>query len=165
MTALLIIDVQLDFVLPDGSLSVPDAKEIIPEINNLKSIMNKNLVIFTQDSHPKNHSSFGLEYPEIPIYSTFKLPNGQDQVKWPKHCVVGTLGWEIYNSLLKQGDIIVQKGLNPSCDSYSGFGSIVKLDGSRDEVTKLNDILKENKIKKLVICGLATDYCVSYTAD
>ena len=141
-TALLIVDVQNDF-LPGGALPVPDGDKILPAIHNL--INKAEYVVFTQDSHPKSHCSF-KKYGGI----------------WPKHCITKTKGWELhksFDSYLKEipNMIIIRKGTDPYSDSYSAFMDENKMK------TGLTHFLKQEKIDSLIICGLATEYCVKFT--
>lgn len=141
MRALIVVDVQYDF-LPGGSLAVPEGDEIIAPIN---AIYDKfDLVVFTQDYHPANHCSF-------------KTHGGL----WPDHCVQGTQGAQINRRFLKMNHSInvIQKGVNQDVDSYSGFW-----DNDRKHKTPLDDFLKERKIDTVCIAGLATNFCVKFTA-
>ena len=155
--ALLIIDVQNDFCT-GGSLAVQNTDSLIPEINKLIVDFSKetsDLIIGTQDWHPKNHGSFASNNNTKPFEKG--LLNGIEQIFWPDHCIENTPGAEFHKDLL---DIptIFQKGLDSSVDSYSGF-----FDNCGKNPSGLNDYLKENKITKLFLCGIATDYCVNYT--
>jgi len=139
MNALIVVDVQYDF-LPGGALAVNDGDAVIEIINSIRDRFD--MTIFTQDYHPVNHCSF-------------KANGGI----WPVHCVQGTHGAAIHTDLLRGNDVIVQKGLNTDIDSYSGF-----FDNEKKTKTGLDSILKQNKADTVYICGLATDYCVKYTA-
>lgn len=137
--ALIIVDVQYDF-LPGGALAVAEGNLIVEAIKVIRN--NFELVIFTQDWHPSKHSSF--------------MDNGG---VWPVHCVQNTHGAKIEYQLLRENDLVVQKGIHQDVDSYSGFW-----DNDRRYKTDLDDLLKENQVDNVYICGLATDYCVKYTA-
>jgi nicotinamidase/pyrazinamidase len=139
MNALIIVDAQYDF-LPGGALAVKDGDAIIDIINSIRDRFG--MTIFTQDYHPVNHCSF-------------KVNGGI----WPVHCVEGTHGAAIHAGLIRGNDIIVKKGLNVDIDSYSGF-----YDNERRSKTDLDSILKRSDADTVHICGLATDYCVKYTA-
>ena len=139
MKALIVVDVQYDF-LPGGALAVRDGDAIIDNINSIRDKFD--VTIFTQDYHPVNHCSF-------------KVNGGI----WPVHCVEGTDGVAIHAGLLRKNDVVVQKGVRSDIDSYSGF-----YDNERKTKTELDNILKKNNVDTVYICGLATDYCVKYTA-
>lgn len=156
MRALILVDIQNDF-LPDGALAVPNGDEIIPIVNRLQPTFD--LVIMTQDWHPANHGSFAANHPGLRPYDVVKL-NGLDQVLWPTHCVQGSPGAEFSMHLdIRRVDRIFQKGTDPGVDSYSGF-----FDNGRRKATGLGDYLEEKGVTSVHVCGLATDYCVKYTA-
>lgn len=156
MKALLIIDIQNDF-LPGGNLAVTEGNEIIPVVNELMSYYD--LVVATQDFHPANHGSFAENHPNANTGDTIDL-NGLQQILWPTHCVQGTLG-SAFASELNTGKIdkIFPKGTDPAIDSYSGF-----FDNGHLKETGLADYLRKKKITEVHIVGLATDYCVKFTA-
>lgn len=157
MKALLIIDVQNDFC-EGGNLAVKDSLQIIPVINKLikKFETNNDFVIATKDWHPANHKSFAsVSNTNVGELGTL---NGLPQVWWPDHCIENTKGSEFHNKLLPIKNI-VYKGNDPEVDSYSGF-----FDNNKVHETELNKILKEKNIDTLYILGLATDYCVKFTA-
>ena len=155
MNALLIIDVQNDFI-PGGSLSVPGGDEIVPIINGL---MNRfELVVATQDWHPKNHMSFASNHtgkkPFEPI-----VHQGLDQTLWPDHCVQETSGADLHPALRKGPiETLIRKGIDPDIDSYSGF-----YDNGHKKSTGLTGYLKEKGSPTLYCCGLAADVCVYFT--
>lgn len=154
--ALVIIDVQNDF-LPNGALAVPNGHEVIPVIN---SIMNKfDLVIATQDWHPRNHKSFASNNFGKAPFEMGEL-GGKPQMMWPDHCIQGTVGAEL-SAHLDQANIsiIVRKGMDPEVDSYSGF-----MDNGFLNHTGLEDLLLGRFCNEVYFCGLATDYCVKHTA-
>lgn len=162
-SALLIIDVQNDFC-KNGSLEVPDANSIISLINKIRTNELFDCIILTQDWHPLKHSSFASNHPNVKPFQTIQLSfsNGKkyDQVAWPNHCVQETSGAEFHSNLIiRESDLIVQKGTNINIDSYSGF-----FDNEKEHKTQLDDLLKERNIKRIYLCGLAFDYCVGYTA-
>jgi len=158
--ALIVVDVQKDF-LPGGALAVPRATEIIPVLHRIIPLF-KN-VIFTMDSHPKNHKSFASQNPGKKPFEMGEI-NGRPQMMWPDHCVLDTEGWLLEPTLrvravwAKAGIEFVMKGRNPDYDSYSGFTD----DGGNG--TGLLPILQKWGIKEVFVCGLATDYCVRATA-
>ena len=118
MKALIILDLQNDF-MSGGSLAVPQADQIVPMINQLQPKFD--VVVATQDWHPKNHLSFAINHPGKKLFEVIKL-NGIDQMLWPTHCVQGTLGADFYPTLeTKQFSAIFRKGMDAQVDSYSGF--------------------------------------------
>ncbi|WP_175869212.1 bifunctional nicotinamidase/pyrazinamidase [Bartonella gabonensis] len=154
--ALIVIDVQNDF-LPDGALAVPQGDAILPAVNNL--IHHFDHVILTQDWHPKNHCSFASYYPEKKPYDTINLDYGP-QILWPDHCIQGTQGAEFHPSLrVEKAQLILRKGYNQKMDSYSAF-----LENDQKTPTGLQVYLKELGFTKLFMCGLATDFCVGFSA-
>ncbi|WP_142416542.1 bifunctional nicotinamidase/pyrazinamidase [Bartonella massiliensis] len=154
--ALIVIDVQNDF-LPGGVLAVPQGDTILPAVNNL--INHFDHVILTQDWHPKNHCSFASCYPEKKPYDTINLDYGP-QILWPDHCIQGTQGAEFHPSLrVEKAQLILRKGYNQKMDSYSAF-----LENDQKTSTGLQVYLKEHGFTKLVMCGLATDFCVGFSA-
>jgi len=158
-TALIIVDVQNDFI-PGGSLAVPKGDEIISVINDLRKNQKWGSIFLTQDFHPQNHISFSSNHPGTQPFQQIKLDSGIDQVMWPDHCVQGTDGCKFHRELkLQDTDIIVQKGTNPKYDSYSGF-----FDNAKLNTTELHKKLQEKNVSTVYCCGLASDYCVSYTA-
>jgi len=155
-TALIIVDLQNDF-LPGGALAVPNGDETIPVINQLQKQFD--LIVLTQDWHPKNHQSFASSHENKNTYDVIKL-NGMDQVLWPDHCVQGTEGADISSELdTTKASLIIRKGMEPEIDSYSGF-----FDNGKLKSTGLIGYLIEKEIKKVTVCGLAADFCVYYTA-
>ena len=155
MKTLLIVDVQNDFC-PGGALAVESGDEIIPLINRLMPQFD--LILATQDWHPANHKSFASNNNKQ-IGDVITL-NGQPQIMWPDHCVQNSEGAQLHPQLQSSSiDHIFQKALNPEIDSYSAF-----FDNDHQTSTGLGSYLSERNIKKLYICGLATDYCVKFTA-
>lgn len=155
MKALIIVDVQNDF-LPGGALAVKDGDQVIPVINELQKDFE--LVVATQDWHPKGHGSFAGNHSRLPGEKI--ILDGLEQILWPDHCVQGTKGVELAAGLNKQRIVkIIQKGRDKNIDSYSGF-----FDNGHRKATGLEDYLKEHGASELFITGLATDYCVKFTA-
>ncbi|MBZ9728251.1 bifunctional nicotinamidase/pyrazinamidase [Salegentibacter sp. JZCK2] len=156
MKTLIIVDPQNDF-MPGGSLAVPNGDEIIPVINKLQKKFD--LVIASQDWHPKAHASFASSHMGKKEFETIDL-NGTEQVMWPEHCVQNTDGAE-FNENLKTAKIeaIFRKGTNPEIDSYSAF-----YDNKHLKSTGLTGYLKEKKADDLYFCGLAAEICVYFTA-
>ncbi|QII69651.1 bifunctional nicotinamidase/pyrazinamidase [Apibacter sp. B3706] len=156
MKALIVVDIQNDF-LQGGSLAVQGGNKIIPVINSIQEKFD--LVVATQDWHPKGHKSFASQHSNKNVYDKIDL-NGIEQVLWPDHCVQGTVGAEI-SSELNQNKIeaIFRKGMNTIIDSYSGF-----YDNGKLKCTGLGDFLKGRGVKEIFVCGLAADYCVYFTA-
>lgn len=155
--ALIVVDVQYDF-LPGGSLAVPGGDAIIPTVNALGQRFAH--VLMTQDWHPPGHISFASSHAGRAPFDTIELGYGT-QVLWPDHCVQGTRSAEISADLsLPQAELIIRKGYNPGVDSYSGFQ-----EADRRTKTGLAGYLRERGLARLFIVGLATDYCVNWTAQ
>ena len=155
-SALLVIDVQNCF-LPGGSLAVKDGDKIVPVINKLaKGFTN---VVMTQDWHTPGHVSFASSHAGKKPFETVDLAYGK-QVLWPDHCVQGTDGASLSKDLsIPQAELIVRKGYHKDTDSYSAF---TEADGKT--TTGLAAYLKARKLQRLFIAGLATDFCVAWTA-
>lgn len=153
---LVVVDVQYDF-LPGGNLAVAGGDEIVPLINTLaKKFTN---VVLTQDWHPANHISFASNHPGKAPFQTLELPYGT-QVLWPDHCVWMSHGAQISADLdIPQAQLIIRKGYNPQIDSYSGFQ-----EADRETLTGLAGYLNERDTGRLYLVGLATDFCVGWTA-
>jgi nicotinamidase/pyrazinamidase len=155
MKALILVDIQYDFC-PGGSLAVPEGDEIIPLVNRLQKKFD--LIVATQDWHPRGHSSFAGTHGKPPYEAV--ILSGSPQTLWPDHCVQGTHGADLLAALDKTRLArIFQKGTDPRIDSYSGF-----LDADHKNSTGLADFLREHHVARVYIAGLATDYCVKYTA-
>lgn len=153
--ALLVIDVQGDF-LPGGALAVPEGDAVVAPIRALAARFRT--VVLTQDWHPAGHASFAASHPGRAPFETVRLVYG-DQVLWPDHCVQGTAGADLARGLdLPGAALVLRKGLNPAVDSYSAFA---EADGTP---TGLAGYLRERGIGRVVLCGLATDYCVAWSA-
>ncbi len=156
MRALLLIDLQYDFC-PGGALAVARGDETIPVANRL--MPGFSTIIATQDWHPPNHGSFAVNHPSKQPYETIDL-FGLPQVLWPTHCVQGTHGAELCDSLDRSMITeVFRKGTDPTVDSYSGF-----FDNGHRRATGLGDWLGARSIDEIVILGLATDYCVKFTS-
>ncbi|HEY0034779.1 MAG TPA: nicotinamidase [Devosia sp.] len=153
---LVVVDVQYDF-LPGGSLAVAGGDEIVPLINTL-SRQFTNLVL-TQDWHPADHVSFASQHMGRAAFETIEVPYGT-QVLWPDHCVWASHGAEISRDLdLPHAQLIIRKGYNRLIDSYSGFQ-----EADRQTLTGLAGYLNERDVGRLFVVGLATDFCVGWTA-
>ena len=156
MKALIIVDIQNDFV-PGGALPVAKGDTIIPLVNQLQPHFD--LVVATQDWHPANHGSFAWNNGCMKPGEKIDL-NGLPQILWPVHCVQYTRGAEFVSGLsLTRIAKVFRKGIDPRIDSYSGF-----FDNGRRKATGLGDYLKQQNITDAYIVGLATDYCVKFTA-
>jgi nicotinamidase/pyrazinamidase len=156
MKSLLLIDIQNDF-LPSGALAVKDGHQVVPVANRL--MPEYDLVVATQDWHPPNHSSFASQHPGRSAGEVVEL-DGLAQILWPDHCVQGTRGAEFAPALDVAGiDHITQKGTDRNIDSYSGF-----FDNARRKATGLEQYLRAKNADEVHIVGLATDYCVRFTA-
>ena len=157
MKALILVDLQNDF-LPGGALAVTAGDEVLPIANKMMSAGFQH-VVATQDWHPANHGSFASNNPGAKVGSMGKL-SGLDQVMWPNHCVQGTRGAEFAAQLdARKITKVFQKGSDPTVDSYSGF-----FDNGKRNSTGLSPYLKSSGVKEVVVMGLATDYCVKFTA-
>jgi len=155
MKTLIIVDVQNDFC-PGGALAVTDGDAIVPIINALAPKFN--LVIATRDWHPANHKSFASQWQKSP--GEWIELGGAPQILWPDHCVQNMRGAEFHPQLQMQNITrIFHKGTDENVDSYSGF-----FDNNHAHATGLGDYLKEKGASEVAICGLATDYCVKFTA-
>ncbi len=156
MNALILVDIQNDF-LPGGALPVPEGDRIIPLANRLQAAFP--LVVATQDWHPPGHGSFATMYPGKNLGDFGELA-GLPQVLWPVHCVQHSRGAEFAPGLdTARVERVFQKGIDPEIDSYSGF-----FDNGHRRATGLGDYLRERGVTHVFIAGLATDYCVKFTA-
>ena len=155
--ALVVVDIQYDF-LPGGSLAVAGGDEIIAPVNALARRFET--VVQTQDWHPAGHISFASSHPGKAPFETIALAYGP-QVLWPDHCVIGSHGAAFAAGLeLPNCQMIVRKGFHPRVDSYSGFR-----EADRRTPTGLAGYLNERGLRRLFVVGLATDFCVSWTAE
>ena len=154
--ALLVIDVQNDFC-PGGALAVPEGDMIVPGINALMA--DADAVILTQDWHPKGHSSFASSHKGAAPYEVIDMPYGP-QVLWPDHCIQGSVGAAFHADLnVDRADMIVRKGYRAAIDSYSGF-----FENDHKTPTGLEGYLRNRGISQLTLVGLATDFCVIFSA-
>ena len=155
MPALIVVDVQNDFC-PGGALAVAGGDQIVAQINNVMA--DYDAVILTQDWHPAGHSSFASSH-EAEVFSNIAMPYGP-QVLWPDHCVQGSFGAAFHKDLVTdRADLILRKGYRPDIDSYSAF-----FENDRSTATGLEGYLKSRGILNVTLVGLATDYCVAYSA-
>ena len=154
--ALLVIDVQNDFC-PKGALAVAGGDMIIQPIN---AAMDKfDIVVLTQDWHPTDHKSFASSHANKKPFDTVVMSYG-DQVLWPDHCIQGSMGAGFHPDLNHtRADVIIRKGSNPAVDSYSAF-----YENDKVTPTGLHGYLKNRDVTKLTLVGLATDYCVAFSA-
>jgi len=156
MKALINVDIQNDF-LPGGALAVPDGDLIVPIANRLQTMFP--LVVATQDWHPANHGSFATNHAGKKVFEQIDL-NGLPQTLWPVHCVQGTAGAELASGLQRERIAkIFPKGTDAGIDSYSGL-----FDNGHRKSTGLGEWLKAKGVTEVFVCGLATDYCVKFTA-
>ena len=153
---LAVVDVQNCF-LPGGTLPVPDGDKIIPIINRLAPAFRH--VVITQDWHTKGHISFASSHPGKKPFETVSLPYGT-QVLWPDHCIQGTADADLHKDLkIPHAEMIIRKGYRQHVDSYSAF-----LEADRKTMTGLTGYLKERGLKNVYLTGLATDFCVAWSA-
>jgi nicotinamidase/pyrazinamidase len=153
---LLVVDPQNDFC-PGGALAVPRGDEIVPLINRLAADFAH--VVVTQDWHPPGHASFASTHPGRRPYDTIDLAYGP-QILWPDHCVQGTEGARFHRRLdLPGAELVIRKGFHPGIDSYSAFR-----ENDRKTATGLAGYLRERGLTRITIAGLATDFCVLYSA-
>ena len=156
MKALILVDIQNDF-LPGGALAVAGGHEIISSANRLMEDFE--IVVATQDWHPPDHGSFAANHPGKEVFESIDL-HGLPQTLWPVHCVRDTSGAEFAPGLdVRRITRVFQKGTRPEVDSYSGFH-----DNGHRHSTGMADWLREQGVTQLTVCGLATDYCVKFTA-
>ncbi len=156
MKALILVDLQNDFV-SGGALEISEGDQVIPAANRLQRVFD--LVVATQDWHPANHGSFAVNHPGKSPGDVVELA-GLPQVLWPAHCVQGSHGADFVPDLDRQGfQRVFRKGYDPLVDSYSGF-----FDNGERHSTGLAEYLHEMGVMQCYILGLATDYCVKFTA-
>ena len=152
----IVVDVQNCFI-PGGSLAVPKGDEVVPIINRLAAGFQH--VVMTQDWHTQGHISFASSHPGTKPFDVIDLPYGK-QVMWPDHCVQGTPGAELSKDLaIPKAELVIRKGYRQNVDSYSAF---YEADGKT--ATGLGGYLKQRGIKRVFVVGLATDFCVCFTA-
>jgi len=155
-TALLVIDIQNDFC-PGGALAVQEGDQIIDRVNALMD--QYDVVVATQDWHPADHKSFASNHDGAEPFSMITMPYGP-QVLWPDHCIQGSTGAEFHKGLaIDKTDMIIRKGFRPEIDSYSAF-----FENDKKTVTGLAGYLKERGVTDVHLVGLATDFCVYYSA-
>jgi nicotinamidase/pyrazinamidase len=153
---LLIVDVQNDFC-PGGALAVPDGDAIVPVVNKLATGFPH--VILTQDWHPPGHASFASSHPGKQPFDTIEVSYGE-QILWPDHCVQGTHGAAFHPGLdVPHAELVIRKGFRRAIDSYSAFR-----ENDRRTPTGLTNYLKERGFEHITLCGLATDFCVLFSA-
>ena len=153
---LLVIDVQNDFC-PGGALAVADGDAVVPVINRLTERFDH--VVLTQDWHPPGHGSFATSHPGSAPFQTIAMPYGQ-QTLWPDHCVQGTAGAAFHPQLrTERAELVIRKGGRPEIDSYSAF-----YENDRRTPTGLAGYLRERGPRRIFLAGLATDYCVHFSA-
>jgi nicotinamidase/pyrazinamidase len=156
MKALILVDIQNDF-LPGGALAVPDGDKVVPIANTLQTAFP--LVVATQDWHPANHGSFAGSHPGRKVFDQIEL-NGLPQTLWPVHCVQNTRGAELASRLNRERIAkVFPKGTDPGIDSYSGL-----FDNGHRKSTGLGEWVQAQGVTEVFVCGLATDYCVKFTA-
>lgn len=156
MKALILVDIQNDF-LPGGAMAAPNGNEVVQVANRLMS--EYKLVIATQDWHPADHHSFASQHNERSVGDVITV-NGLDQILWPDHCIQETPGAEFAPDLNTDGIAhVIRKGTDRMIDSYSGF-----FDNDHRKATGIVDYLKEKGVVAIDVMGLATDYCVKFTA-
>jgi nicotinamidase/pyrazinamidase len=154
--ALIVIDLQNDFC-PGGALAVTGGDEIISRINGLMDGFST--IVLTQDWHPLNHASFAANHPGSEPFSLTQMPYGP-QVLWPTHCVQGTKGAAFHNDLhTDPAQLVIRKGFRAGIDSYSAF-----FENDRTTATGLEGYLRNRGVTAITLVGLATDYCVAYSA-
>ena len=162
-TALLVVDVQLDF-LPGGALAVAAGNEVLAPIAALMRSDTFRDIVATQDWHPRNHVSFASQHPPRRAFETIEL-YGREQVLWPDHCVAGTPGAALHPDLpWERVRAIVRKGTDPNVDSYSALRNNYDAGGTR-RPTGLAGYLRDCDIDTVYVCGLTRDFCVLWTAE
>ena len=155
-TALIVVDVQNDFC-PGGALAVPNGDEVVEPINRM--IERYDNVLLTQDWHPAGHSSFASSHPGKNAFESVAMSYGA-QTLWPDHCVQGSPGAELHPGLAwRKAQLVVRKGFRSAIDSYSAF-----FENDRTTPTGLAGYLRERGLTKIVLAGLATDFCVGFSA-
>ena len=153
---LVVVDVQNDFC-PGGALAVPQGDEIVPAVNRLAAEFTH--VVLTQDWHPRGHASFASSHPGRQPFDTIDVAYGE-QILWPDHCVQGTRGADFHPDLtVPHAELVLRKGFRAAIDSYSAF-----FENDHRTPTGLVGYLKERRFECIALCGLATDFCVFYSA-
>ena len=155
-TVLIVIDLQNDFC-PGGALAIEEGDKIVPLVNRL--IQGHEHVVLTQDWHPAGHSSFATSHAGAAPFSSIEMPYGP-QTLWPDHCIQGTHGGAFHSALdWTKTELVVRKGFRKNIDSYSAFN-----ENDRRTPTGLAGYLRERGLERLVLVGLATDFCVAFSA-
>nr|WP_149540870.1 bifunctional nicotinamidase/pyrazinamidase [Siccirubricoccus phaeus] len=153
-----VIDVQPDF-MPGGKLAVAGGDQVVPVINRLLETRFRH-AFATQDWHPAGHSSFASSHAGRQPFETVQMPYGP-QTLWPDHCIQGSAGAELHRELAQPRiELIVRKGFRPEIDSYSAF-----FENDRRTTTGLHGWLQARGVRRVFLAGLATDYCVAYSAE
>ena len=156
MRSLILVDIQNDFC-PGGALAVPGGDEIIAYVNEVQKDFD--LIVATQDWHPEGHESFAVQHPDQKVGDVITL-HGLSQVLWPVHCVQLSPGAAFHEALdTRRVEVIFRKGMDSTVDSYSGF-----FDNGKRKSTGLREYLSGLGVREVFIAGLATDYCVKFTA-
>ena len=162
-TALIVVDMQPDF-MPGGALAVAEGDQLVAPIRDLLMSGRFDVVVATQDWHPRGHISFASHHKGKQPLDVIEL-YGHEQVLWPDHCVQGTPGAALHDGIpLEWVDAIIRKGNDPAVDSYSGLRNNWNQIGQRG-ATGLGGYLKDRGITNVLVCGLARDYCVKWTAE
>ncbi|MFT3787763.1 MAG: bifunctional nicotinamidase/pyrazinamidase [Tepidisphaeraceae bacterium] len=157
-SALILVDIQNDF-LPGGALAVLEGDQVIPVANRLQASGTFDVIVATQDWHPADHGSFAANHPGCKVGELIDL-NGLPQLLWPVHCVQGTLGAAFAPALdVSRVTRVFQKGTDAGIDSYSGL-----FDNGHRKSTGLGEFLRQQGVRRVSVVGLATDYCVRFTA-
>lgn len=177
-TTVIVVDVQYDFCPPDGALAVPDGLEVVPVINELLNELRPEegddtspvQLVYSQDWHPPGHVSFHSTHvardPSASLFDQYELASGQQQTLWPDHCVQGTEGAKLHHDLIiKHPHVQILKGCDKAVDSYSAFLDVDGLTstGLREDILRHMPSEREDK-RRILVVGLALDYCVGYTA-
>ena len=158
LRALILVDLQNDFC-PGGALAVSQGDRVVPVANRLLEAAVFELVVATQDWHPRHHGSFAVNHPGRSVGETIDL-EGLEQILWPVHCVQGTPGAELVSTLKTRFvEKTFHKGTDPRIDSYSTF-----FDNAKRRSTGLESFLRGHGVESIYLLGLATDYCVKYSA-
>ena len=153
---LVIVDIQNDFC-PGGALAVPQGDEIVSAVNRLAAEFTH--VVLTQDWHPRGHASFASSHPGRQPFDTIDVAYGE-QILWPDHCVQGTRGADFHRDLtVPHAELVLRKGFRAAINSYSAF-----FENDHRTPTGLVGYLKERRFERIALCGLATDFCVFYSA-
>ena len=162
-TALIIVDLQPDF-MPGGSLPIQEGDALVQPIRTLAERAPAGLCVATQDWHPPGHSSFASSHSDHDAGEVISL-HGHDQILWPDHCVQGTPGARLHPDMdWRTAEAVIRKGTLVDSDSYSGFRNNWNADGERPR-TGLEGYLRERSVETVILCGLARDVCVKWTAE